>query len=192
MAEIPALFFARPEKRVSLRLMPPVSSHTPSVASESVSASLISFVLIFAIALSLRRDFSTAVSSLPYNVRGGTPQFVETSHTAGKVFFTVATDEDLGKTWLAAPAGCVRGCSRTLFRWLSTTVVRVYKLPLTPRVCAGSSCGRVHRRHPPQFKVAVAHPSKRFNTPAFLDRAYAYLLLDTRRRTMAMIRPDCL
>src|SRR5882724_6662233 len=74
--------------------MPPVSWLAPSVASESVSASLISFVLIFAIALSLRRDFSTAVSSLPYNVRGGTPQFVETSHTAGKVFLTVATDED--------------------------------------------------------------------------------------------------
>src|SRR5882724_187345 len=85
--------------------MPPVSWLAPSVASESVSASLISFVLIFAIALSLRRDFSTAVSSLPYNVRGGTPQFVETSHNAGKVFFTVATDEDFGKTWLAAPAG---------------------------------------------------------------------------------------
>ena len=109
MAEIPALFLARPQKHVSLHLMPPVSLHALSVASESVSASLISFVLIFAIALSVRRDFSTAVSSLPYNVRGGTPQFVETSHTAGKVFFTVATDEDLRKTWLAAPAGCVRG-----------------------------------------------------------------------------------
>ena len=46
------------------------------------------------------------------------PQFVETSYTAGKVFFTVATDEDLRKTWLAAPAGCVHGCGRTLFRWL--------------------------------------------------------------------------
>src|SRR5882762_4392413 len=77
-----------------MHLMPPVSLHAPSVASKSVSASLISFVLIFAIALSLRREFSTAVSSLPYNVRGGTPQFVETSHTAGKVFLTVATDED--------------------------------------------------------------------------------------------------
>ena len=98
--------------------MPPVSLHAPTVASESASASLISFVLIFAIALRVHRDFSTAVSSLPYNVRGGTPQFVETSHTAGKVFFAVATDEDLRKTWLAALAGCVRGCSRTLFRWL--------------------------------------------------------------------------
>src|SRR6266536_1297869 len=116
--------------------MPPTSWLAPSVASESVSASLISFVLIFAIALSVRRDFSTAVSSLPYNVRGGTPQFVETSHTAGKVFFTVATDEDLRKTWLAAPTGCVRGCSRTLLRWLLTAAVTVYKLPLTPRVCA--------------------------------------------------------
>src|ERR1700675_165339 len=95
--------------------MPPVSLHAPSVASESASASLISFVLIFAIALRVHRDFSTAVSSLPYNVRGGTPQFVGTSYTAGKVFFTVATDEDLRKTWLAAPTDCVRGCSRTLF-----------------------------------------------------------------------------
>jgi hypothetical protein len=41
--------------------------------------------------LRVRRDFSTAVSSLPYNVRGGTPQFVETSHTAGKGFFTVTS-----------------------------------------------------------------------------------------------------
>jgi hypothetical protein len=79
--------------------MPPTSWLAPSGASESVSASLISFVLIFAIALSVRRDFSTAVSSLPYNVRGGTPQFVETSHTVGKVFFTVATDEDRRKKW---------------------------------------------------------------------------------------------
>jgi hypothetical protein len=89
--------------------MPPTSWLAPSVASESVSVSLISFVLIFAIALSVRRDFSTAVSSLPYNVRGGTPQFVETSQTAGKVFFTVATDEDLQKTWLG---GADRLCSR--------------------------------------------------------------------------------
>jgi len=109
VAEIPALFFARPEKQVSLHLMPPVSLHALSVVSESVSASLISFVLIFAIALSVRRDFSTAVSSLPYNVRGGTPQFVETSHSAGKVFFTLATDEGLEKTWLG---GVDRLCSR--------------------------------------------------------------------------------
>jgi hypothetical protein len=34
---------------------------------------------------------------------------VETSHTAGKVFFTVATDEDLRKTWLG---GADRLCSR--------------------------------------------------------------------------------
>src|SRR5258708_4169516 len=93
--------------------MPPVSLHAPSVASESASASLISFVLIFAIALRVHRDFSTAVSSLPYNVRGGTPQFVETSHTAGKDFFGGPPAEAPRKTWLAAPAGCVRGCSPT-------------------------------------------------------------------------------
>jgi hypothetical protein len=29
-----------------------------------------------------------------HNVRGATPQSVETSHTAGKVFFTVATIPD--------------------------------------------------------------------------------------------------
>ena len=113
MAEIPALFFARPQKHVSLHPMPLTSWLAPSVALESVSASLISFVLIFAIALSVRRDFSTAVSSLPYHVRSGTPQFVETSHTAGKVFFTVATDEDLRKTWLGG-AGVFFECSRTL------------------------------------------------------------------------------
>src|SRR5882757_5048581 len=89
--------------------MPLASWLAPSVALESVSASLISFVLIFAIALRARRDFSTAVSSLPYNVRGGTPQFVETSHSAGKVFFTLATDEGLEKTWLG---GVDRLCSR--------------------------------------------------------------------------------
>ena len=94
--------------------MPPTSWLAPSVASESVSASLISFVLIFAIALRVRRDFSTVVSSLPYNVLGGTPQFVKTSYTAGKVFFTVATDEDLRKTWLGG-AGFFFECSRTLF-----------------------------------------------------------------------------
>src|SRR5882672_2499793 len=91
---MPALFLARPRKHVSLHPMPPTSWLAPSVPLESVSASPISFVLIFAIALRVRREFSTAVSSLPYNVRGGTPQFVETSHTAGKVFLTVATDED--------------------------------------------------------------------------------------------------
>lgn len=85
MAEIPALFFARPQKRVSLHPMPLASWLAPSVASESVSASLISFLLIFAIALTVRRDFSTSVSSLPYtchmvassNIRGWTPHFVE-------------------------------------------------------------------------------------------------------------------
>ena len=109
MAEIPALFLARPQKQVSPHLMAPVFLHGLSVESKSVLTSLISFVLIFAIALSVRRDFSTAVSFLPYNVRGGTPQFVETSHAAGKVFFTVATDEDLRKTWLG---GAGRLCSR--------------------------------------------------------------------------------
>jgi hypothetical protein len=44
-----------------------------------------------------------------HNVRGGTPQFVETSHTAGKVFFTVATDEDFRKPWLG---DADRLCSR--------------------------------------------------------------------------------
>jgi hypothetical protein len=39
----------------------------------------------------------------------GLPQFAETSYTAGKVFFNVATDEDFLKPWLG---GADRLCSR--------------------------------------------------------------------------------
>jgi len=157
VAEISALLFARPEKQISLHLMPLASWLAPGVASESVSASLISFVLIFAIALRVRRDFSTAVSSLPYSVRGGTPKFVETSHTAGKVFFTVTTDEDLQKTWLG---GVDRLCSRS----------PSHSIPLALRVRAGSLTERMVRasnRLPARLARPSVHPSKRFNTPLF-------------------------
>ena len=47
VAEISALFFARPQKQVSLHLMPPVSLRALTVVLKSVSASLISFVFLF-------------------------------------------------------------------------------------------------------------------------------------------------
>ena len=66
VAEIPALFLAKPQKQVSLRLMLPVFLHAPSVVSKSVSVSLISFVFLFSNRLTVLSDVLTEVFSLPY------------------------------------------------------------------------------------------------------------------------------